>query len=339
MHFVTERCNARCGHCFLDFSNACPQDKELSIDEIRRMTRTMGSCLYNVNLTGGEPFLREDLFEIVAAYLNNTSARSIIITTNGTQVDAVESFLRKWTAESLSGRIKISISLDHHEERHDTNRRVPGAYRKALQTYRMVEELKDKRLMPDIALTVTPLNAADILEVYNELKGRGILFFSPILMRREGVVKELKDRTAVLSAYNELSSRIAEDQRHIDYPIRHRLWERTRNAKNAMLNDCLTASSSVPRSRASCRAGTLFGVIAANGDLLPCEVFGRDSRLGSLRANNMDFMSIWKSRRTDDGHGDMSCRSCTYECAWTVTIMTTPSYYPGLFRRLLKKGR
>lgn len=340
VHFVTERCNARCGHCFVDFRNPCSPEQELSLDEIRQMTGTLGACLYNVNLTGGEPFLRTDLFDIAAAYLQNTTARSIIITTNGTQVDAVRSFLGKWTEAALPGRIKISISIDHFEDQHDENRRVPGAFRKAMETYRMIEDRNDDSVMPDIALTVTSGNANAILDVHQDLKERGIRHFSAILMREAGVVEVIDGKRQVIAAYQELSSRISADQRTLRVPARHRRWEWARRAKNQVVRESISAPAQLFRSRKDCRAGSLFGVITANGEVVPCEVIGRSGRIGNLRESGMDFMALWRSggKTAEIEQFQRFCNTCTYECAWTVTIMTTPSLYPRMFSRLWKQA-
>ena len=43
----------------------------MTTEQIEKMTNNIGKSLQHVNLTGGEPFLRKDLFEIVSAYYNN----------------------------------------------------------------------------------------------------------------------------------------------------------------------------------------------------------------------------------------------------------------------------
>ena len=61
IHFVTQRCNARCPYCFVDFKS---EKDELSIEKIEKIALSSGKTLRNVALTGGEPFIREDLTEI-----------------------------------------------------------------------------------------------------------------------------------------------------------------------------------------------------------------------------------------------------------------------------------
>ena len=53
VHFVTNRCNARCSFCFIDFDNPKTFQGELTIEEIEKLTKNLGKSLLNVNLTGG----------------------------------------------------------------------------------------------------------------------------------------------------------------------------------------------------------------------------------------------------------------------------------------------
>ena len=75
VHFVTNRCNARCSFCFIDFDDPKTFEGELSLNEIDLLTKNLGSSLLNVNLTGGEPFARKDLTEIAKLYLKNTTVQ------------------------------------------------------------------------------------------------------------------------------------------------------------------------------------------------------------------------------------------------------------------------
>ena len=61
VHFITNRCNARCSFCFIDFDNKNTFKGELTLDEIDQMTKNLGKSLLNVNLTGGEPLLEKIL--------------------------------------------------------------------------------------------------------------------------------------------------------------------------------------------------------------------------------------------------------------------------------------
>ena len=79
VHFVTNRCNARCSFCFIDFDDPKTFHGELTLDEIDKLTKNLGNSLLNVNLTGGEPFARKDLIDIAKSYLKNSTMKLQII--------------------------------------------------------------------------------------------------------------------------------------------------------------------------------------------------------------------------------------------------------------------
>ena len=79
VHFITNRCNARCSFCFIDFDDPNTFKGELSLDEINKLTKNLGESLLNVNLTGGEPFARKDIIDIAKIYLKNTTIQSMYI--------------------------------------------------------------------------------------------------------------------------------------------------------------------------------------------------------------------------------------------------------------------
>ena len=59
IHFITNRCNARCSFCFIDFDNPETFKGELSLDEIDKLTKNLGKSLLNVNFTGGRAFCKK----------------------------------------------------------------------------------------------------------------------------------------------------------------------------------------------------------------------------------------------------------------------------------------
>ena len=73
IHFLTNRCNARCSFCFIDFDNPKTFAGELTLKEIEKLTSNMGDTLLNVNFTGGEPFARKDIVDIAKIYIKNTT--------------------------------------------------------------------------------------------------------------------------------------------------------------------------------------------------------------------------------------------------------------------------
>ena len=86
-----------------------------------------------------------------------------------------------------------------------------------------------------------------------------------------------------------------------------------------------------------CHAGTLFGVIEANGLVRPCEVLDRN--LGNLRDHNYDFQEIWQSQEAKDLSAWIKASkcNCTYECAWSFNVLGNARYQPALMAAALGK--
>ena len=87
---ITDVCNFKCGYCL---PNGYQKDKSdnrsfLHIDEIKRLAKglsELGVC--KIRLTGGEPTVRKDFFEIIKVLKDNSGIKKTVITTNGYQLE------------------------------------------------------------------------------------------------------------------------------------------------------------------------------------------------------------------------------------------------------------
>ena len=78
--FVTNKCNSKCKHCFY-WRNLNSNKNELTLEEIDKITKNSGK-IQVLLLSGGEPFLRKDLFEIISLFIKNAGVKVISIPTN-----------------------------------------------------------------------------------------------------------------------------------------------------------------------------------------------------------------------------------------------------------------
>lgn len=329
VHFVTEQCNARCQHCFIDFDVPSDPASELSLDEIRRLAGNLGPILYNVNITGGEPFLRQDLPDIVEAYATRSAARSIVITTNGWFADRIESLVRRYRKLDSKCTLTVSVSIDDIGVHHDRSRSVPGLYERAIASYQAVSRAVDRRIQPDIGLTVTNANAGRTTDILQELRRAGISSVFPILVRSEGAACPSGDNRRLAHGYYELVAAIAQQPPDGG---RRRLRDALQRAKNGIAREIIHGACLEPRFLTTCRAGSLFGTICADGTVAPCELLSRKYPFGNLRDQDMDYGRLVRSGPA--GVARKAIRAarchCTFECAWTVNILTSPRFWPRL---------
>ncbi|HIJ03763.1 radical SAM protein [Candidatus Woesearchaeota archaeon] len=334
IHFVTNHCNARCKHCFIDFANPETFRGFLSLEEIEKLTKSLGKSLFNVNLTGGEPFLRKDIFEIAKLYLTNTTIESLFISTNGFFTEFTQDFIKKFQELKTGKKLLFSISIDNFQEAHDENRKLKGLYKRALDSYHAIMDFNDPNIVANIGITVTHHNYDKALQVYEHLKKEGVRSFAATLMREEGVVKTIDPemKKKLLDSYVALSNAIHQDQKKGTVNC----WGGTlqgsvMEAKNMIMNRIIPDIYINNTYVAPCHSGALFGVIYANGDVYPCEILN-DKKLGNLRDFDMNFMDLWNSKPVKECRSfihDTKC-TCTFECAWSINIISNAQFFPEL---------
>ncbi len=130
-YLVTYRCNARCGMC--DSWKQPPQD-ELTPPQAATLFRQLRP-LDVVRITGGEPFLRRDLAELVRAIDSAARPRVLHITTNGSFPQRVQQLIADFPAPR---RLRFMVSFDGLAPEHDRNRGPAVTFARALETTRLL---------------------------------------------------------------------------------------------------------------------------------------------------------------------------------------------------------
>ena len=155
---TTYRCNSRCTMCDIWKKPTHPDD-ELTLDDLRKLP----SSLKDINISGGEPFLRADLTEIVRVLKEQCPSARLLITTNGFLTDLIEKRMREILA--IAPEIAVRISVDGVGDMHEKIRRIPQAFEKDMETLRCLKELGVRDL--GLAFTATPENVTHLSKVYD----------------------------------------------------------------------------------------------------------------------------------------------------------------------------
>ena len=333
--FVTDRCNARCKHCLLaDGVHKPDKSSELTLEEIEALSKKMDPLLFLLP-TGGEPFLRDDLGEIIKLFYKNNSVRNVGIPTNGFFTEKTVRIIRDILESCPDLDLGVDVSLDGIGEKHDEIRGVTGLFDSAVQTFRELSLLEKvyPRFNVNIETTVSSYNDTCLLENYhfftNELNAHTVFtlltrdkprdpatkFFD--VGRYEAYAKQMEEgiKQGVLTGYDTFPFADFINAKRI---VRHRLI-----AKVVREN----------RYQLPCYAGVLGAAIFANGDVYPCELH-TDLKLGNLRDYHFDFKAIWKSEKAAEARQLIRTGKCfcTYECFLTVNILFNPWMVPAILK-------
>ena len=106
---ITDVCNFKCGYCLPNGYQIDKSDnrKFLHLDEVRRLAKALSELGVNkIRLTGGEPTVRKDFFDIVKTIKENSGIKKTVITTNGYHLDKIAYKIKE------SGLDGINISID-----------------------------------------------------------------------------------------------------------------------------------------------------------------------------------------------------------------------------------
>jgi heme b synthase len=299
---VTRNCPLACKHCRAS-ARSEQYTGELSTDECGRLLDNIASFARpTIILTGGEPMLRKDIYEI-ASHANALGLR-VVMATCGVLIS-------QESAASIveSGIRLISISLDGATARsHDSFRGVEGVFERTLKG---IEAAKKARLGFQINTTVSKYNVAELpalLELAIEL---GAVVFNPFLLVPTGRGQQLIDLELSPEEYEETLEWLAEQQGRDDIQIRVTCaphYQRVlRQRREQKLLD---------KSRAKgCLGGKSFAFISHRGTVQICGFLDVDC--GNVREENFDFRKIWETskvfsavREVDAYHG--RCGYCEF---------------------------
>jgi len=160
---ITQRCNQACKHCYAAGEQfrgeATPQETIRIIDRILSLKKDFN---LRVTLTGGEPLLRADVFEIASSLSENDVP--ISLTTNGTLVEKnIDKIIN-------SGIMQIQVSIDGMRSVHNYLRGF-NAFDSAIQALRLI---KRENLLPSVMTTVNGCNFKQVPEIIDLVRSLNI---------------------------------------------------------------------------------------------------------------------------------------------------------------------
>ncbi len=308
---ITARCNLRCKFCWLWGESGIGKQyakEELSTDEIKNIIDNLPSTCYLIYISGGEPFIREDLLEII----NHIKSKGFLcdITSNGILIrDEINEIIG-------SGLDQINISIDGTKKTHDAIR-GKGNFEKTIGNIRKLVEQKKLRgsETPIIKMntTISPTNYKDlvpILKLALDLQVDRITFqqFWFTSKKLANAHKEMMKNIFnidckgifgyVNEKINEIDEKILESQlkklREIAKKsnIYLKFWPDL-SKKGTSFSDYKNLNKIINK---GCLYPWYSATIKPNGDVVPCpDYYIPEYVIGNLKENNLS--ELWNSQR------------------------------------------
>ncbi|MBW2736228.1 MAG: radical SAM protein [Deltaproteobacteria bacterium] len=300
----TLRCNLRCEHCGSSCEGTSPLE-ELSTAEIKRILDTIAEDFdprrIFISITGGEPLVRKDLYEVVA-HMTALGMRSCIVT-NGTLLGP-EQAARLYEA----GMRTVTISVDGLQREHELVR-GEGTYARTLAAITHAREAGFNWV--EAITCVRPANLGSLAAIERAVKGKGANLWRLITIDQMGRVAGPDEEMWLASQdINRLFDFVAKRRRH---------YERAKDGF-AVRFSCggflgLRNEHEVRPEGGQCYAGLAIGSILADGRVGACPSIPREiNSQGSARDER--FSSIWHRRFEDfrdlEGNRTGICRDCSF---------------------------
>ena len=268
---VTYRCNARCSMCNRYKAPSRPEE-ELTVETIRKLPK-----MNFVNVTGGEPFIRQDLEDIIRELYTKTDR--VVISTNGFFTDRILDLCEKFP------KLGIRISIEGLEETNNAIRGLPDGFNRG---YTTLKKLVEKH-HPDVGfgMTVQDRNAQDLVALYKISDEMGMEFATASLHNSFYFVESkniIHDRPEVAKHFEELINELLRSSSP-------KKWFRA-YFNHGLINYIYGQKRLLP---CDMSVDTFF--IDPYGDVMPCNGTKEKEVMGNLK--DTDWDTLWNSAQAE----------------------------------------
>ena len=286
---ITYRCNAKCHMCNT-WRHPSKESEEFGPELINKIPNTFKF----INITGGEPFLRDDLEQIVKIALKKT--KRMVISTNGYFTKKIVEL-----AKTYGNKIGIRISIEGLPAANDELRGLKNGFDHGLRTLLNLHAMGIRDI--GFGITVSDRNAKDMTELYHLAHAIGVEFatatthnsfyfhkYDNTFENAEMIAGEFEKIAVELLQTNKLKN-----------------WFRAYFTKG-LANKIRGGKRPLP-----CNAGTDLFFLDPYGNIMPCNGSDKPMIMGNLKV--LSFESIWNSQKADDIRGQV--KNCSKQC-WMI---------------------
>ena len=284
---VTYRCNAKCTMCNRYKVPSKPEE-EISIETIKKLPE-----MYFTNITGGEPFIRDDLKDIVRELLKKSDR--IVISTNGFFTDRIVELCKEFP------QVGIRISIEGLEMTIIEIRGLDDGFNRGYTTLKKLVDMGMKDV--GFGMTVQDRNAADLVPLYNISDELGMEFATASLHNSFYFVESnniIKDRLTVAQNFEDLVNRLLDSNSP-------KKWFRA-YFNHGLINYIFSQKRLLP---CDMSFDTFF--IDPYGDVMPCNGTKEKQVMGNL--NRQSWEELWNSEQAEKVRSFV--RNCDRNC-WMI---------------------
>ncbi|MBU4304342.1 MAG: radical SAM protein [Candidatus Omnitrophica bacterium] len=295
---VTYRCNARCNMCDVWKFPSKPAE-EIGVDVIEKLPE-----MFFTNITGGEPFVRQDLPEIIAALRKKT--KRIVISTNGFFTERIISLCKKYPD------LGIRISIEGQQEANDAIRQIPDGYNRTIKTLMTLRDMGVKDI--GFGTTVQDINCKDLIKLYEMADDLGYEFATATLHNSHYFCKtdnKIQNKKEVIAEFEKLIA----------------LLIKSRNVKKwfrAYFNYGLINYINGKPRLLPCEMGQDGFFVDPYGDVVPCN--GMDVKMPMGNLNTQSWDEIWNSAQARAVRE--AVRGCGKNCWMIGSVAPAMRHHP-----------
>ncbi|MFW9886490.1 MAG: radical SAM protein [Candidatus Thorarchaeota archaeon] len=294
---LTDRCNLSCRHCAVDANHQ--GNGELNLDECINLINDMASIgVERIVMTGGEPLIRSDFFEI---------AQECVQKNLHTQVATNATLVTKEIAQELADlRIDAQVSLDGATPNvHELIRQGSGSWS---ATIRGIKHLVEAGVRVTIATLLVKYNIHEIIPIVDLIGALGAYRFRLLPFLRLGRGALLTDFEVHPIDVQALVARLLKLRSETHVQIASMEFECTFDRPSRSQTD--------PETPIGCDGARQYCTITSSGDVLPCSFFRgasadnvKDQGFGRIWRNSR-FLNYFRSLTVSDIKG--KCQQCEW---------------------------
>ena len=302
---VTSRCSGRCTTCNIWKTTPAPDPPIEKIKEFFEENYEILRNLEFIQLTGGEPFLLDDLHEI-AETVHGVAPRCMMwLPTNGLLLDKIEDTTQRILAIIDEPRVGVTVSLDGEGVMHDIQLGLDGSYKKAIETLNRLSKLKPLGLSVSTGFTLTSDNYKHAPIIQKIAYQHGVDFSLRPINISEHYYQNMDKKgdfphEEITESLDTVGYTVNEEKGTLGCP--------TNLAYIQGAKEFISNKRTMP-----CSASSESVFIDALGDVYPCIVMNH--RLGNIYQTNLsDILSSPSSWEARDKIKKIQCPTCWLEC-------------------------